>query len=278
MSKHSAGHDDYNSPMRPGLARIENPSEHDRERILTDDEVRALWKACEGQGTFGNFCKMLLLTAQRRTKVSTMKWDDLSDDTWTIATETREKGNAKRLKLPKAALVIIEAQRELLLNDFVFPAATVAERDKPGQYFGSLTAFSQGKAALDKRMLEELHSVAVQRNDKSMLAFVAKIRALFADIAAEKDDKAKKKLKAELKRHWWILHDLRRTARSLMSRAKVRPDLAERVLGHVIKGVEGIYDRHTYDNERAQALVALSMLIARILEPRRSGNVVPISR
>ena len=39
----------------------------------------------------------------------------------------------------------------------------------------------------------------------------------------------------------WTLHDLRRTARSLMSRAGVRPDIAERVLGHAIKGA---YIRH----------------------------------
>ncbi len=52
----------------------------------------------------------------------------------------------------------------------------------------------------------------------------------------------------------WQLHDLRRTARSLMSRAGVRPDIAERVLGHVMGGVEGIYDRHKYDEEKAFAL------------------------
>ena len=52
----------------------------------------------------------------------------------------------------------------------------------------------------------------------------------------------------------WQLHDLRRTARSLMSRAGVRPDIAERVLGHVMGGVEGIYDRHNYDEEKALAL------------------------
>ena len=56
----------------------------------------------------------------------------------------------------------------------------------------------------------------------------------------------------------WIIHDLRRTARSLMSRAGVRPDIAERTLGHVIGGVEGVYDRHTYDAERASALLSLA--------------------
>jgi integrase len=65
----------------------------------------------------------------------------------------------------------------------------------------------------------------------------------------------------------WTLHDLRRTARSLMSRAGVRPDIAERVLGHAIKGVEGIYDRHEYREEKAHALRALAGLIANILQP-----------
>ena len=39
-----------------------------------------------------------------------------------------------------------------------------------------------------------------------------------------------------------------------MSRAGIRPDISERVLGHVIKGVEGIYDRHAYTEEKAHAL------------------------
>jgi integrase len=54
----------------------------------------------------------------------------------------------------------------------------------------------------------------------------------------------------------WTLHDLRRTARSLMSRAGVAPHIAERVLGHTIRGVEGIYDRHDYKDHKAQALDA----------------------
>ena len=65
----------------------------------------------------------------------------------------------------------------------------------------------------------------------------------------------------------WTLHDLRRTARSLMSCAGVRPDIAERVLGHAIKGVEGIYDRHSYREEKAHALKALANLIENILQP-----------
>ena len=73
----------------------------------------------------------------------------------------------------------------------------------------------------------------------------------------------------------WVLHDLRRTARSLMSRAGIRPDISERVLGHVIKGVEGVYDRHAYTEEKAHALKALAGLIDRIVNPP-AGKVVPL--
>ena len=65
----------------------------------------------------------------------------------------------------------------------------------------------------------------------------------------------------------WTLHDLRRTARSLMSRASVRPDIAERVLGHSIKGVAAVYDRHSYRDEKAAALRQLAALLPTIHNP-----------
>ena len=57
-----------------------------------------------------------------------------------------------------------------------------------------------------------------------------------------------------------------------MSRADVRPDIAARVLGHSIRGVEGIYDRHRYDVEKAAALQRLANLIEHIIDPP-VGNV-----
>jgi len=73
----------------------------------------------------------------------------------------------------------------------------------------------------------------------------------------------------------WVIHDLRRTSRSLMARAGVRRDVAERVLGHVLPGVEGVYDRHEYRDEKADALAKLAGLIALILDPP-GENVVQI--
>jgi integrase len=74
----------------------------------------------------------------------------------------------------------------------------------------------------------------------------------------------------------WTIHDLRRTARSLMSRAGVSADIAERCLGHVMGGVRGTYDRYEYRDEKAKAFEALASLIDRIVNPQ--ANVVPLSR
>jgi integrase len=73
----------------------------------------------------------------------------------------------------------------------------------------------------------------------------------------------------------WTLHDLRRTARSLMSRAGVPSDHAERCLGHVLPGIRGTYDRHEYLVEKCHAFAALAALVERIVNPP-GGNVVPL--
>jgi integrase len=73
----------------------------------------------------------------------------------------------------------------------------------------------------------------------------------------------------------WRLHDLRRTARSLMARAGVQSEIAERVLGHAIPGIAGIYNRHDYFDEKTDALERLSSLVERIIHPP-ADNVVPL--
>jgi integrase len=76
----------------------------------------------------------------------------------------------------------------------------------------------------------------------------------------------------------WTLHDLRRTARSLMSRAGVSADHAERCLGHVIGGVRGTYDRHEYYAEKQQAYEALAAQIDRIVNPRANVAELPAAK
>jgi integrase len=220
MNWHATRSDDYVPPIAKGMKR--NDAEP-RERILDDDEIRAVWAAADQCGTFGALIKILLLTGQRLRKVTTLRWDDIDEHgTWIIRTEEREKGNAEVVKLPPMALAVIEALPRISGNDFVFAGRA-----------GHVNDFSRNKIALDKH--------------------------------------------ARLPEHW-TLHDLRRTARSLMSRAKVLPDIAERALGHKIGGVRGIYDRHHYRDEKAEAFAKLAALVERIINPPEGDNVVDMPR
>ena len=214
-------HDDFIPPIVKGMRRT-NAKERARARILDDDELRAIWKTAEGNGAFGAFIRLALLTAQRREKIVSMKWIDIDNGTWIIATEKREKGNAGALVLPDMARDIIEAQPHLGDNPYVFA----------GRGDGHMSGYSKAKKLFDAKL---------------------------PDIEP------------------WVIHDLRRTARSLLSRAGVSSEHAERVMGHVAQGVEAVYDRHQYRDEKRDALKKLSALIQTILHPRR-GNVTPISR
>jgi integrase len=218
-------HDDYVSPVVKGMRRSKT-AERARDRILEDAELRAVWRAAEANGTFGAFVRVLLLTGQRRDKVASMKWDDVSlDGTWTIATEKREKGNAGKLVLPEAALAILRAQPRFEGNDYVFA----------GRAGSHISGYSKAKAALDARVAAAGEMVAP-----------------------------------------WTLHDLRRTARSLLSRAGVLPHVSERVLGHAQDAMPGTYDRHDYRAEKAHALRQLAGLIETILRGP-VDNVIPIA-
>jgi integrase len=223
MNWYATRNDDYSSPIVPGMKR--NGGDHRRTRVLADDEIRALWKACDNDNvmisTYGAVLKVLLLTGQREAKVATMKWDDLIDGEWRIASEAREKSNAGTLKLPQVVLDIIAAQPRVAGNPHVFF----------GRGSGPFDAFSYRKQDLD----------------------------------------------AKLKIAPWVIHDLRRTAKTLMARAGVRPDISERVLGHTIRGVEGVYDQHDYSGEKADALARLAALVATITNPS-PANVVPLSK
>jgi integrase len=218
ISNWFAGRDDsYVSPFVRGMRRVKNGA---RARILDDDELRLIWKQAEANGQFGAIIRLLLLTGQRREKVATIKWSDIADGVWTIATAEREKGNAGSLALPVQALKIIEAQPRIGDNPYVFA----------GRGLGCYN-ISMSKGPFDAKL------PTMPR---------------------------------------WTLHDLRRTASSLMSRAGIRPDISERVLGHAIGGVEGIYDRHQYDHEKADALARLATLIDSIVHPR--DNVLPMAK
>ncbi|HEY7244090.1 MAG TPA: integrase family protein [Xanthobacteraceae bacterium] len=233
MNWYQTRDENYVSPIVKGMRRDQrDPSERARARILSDDEIRNVWKAAvEDQTPFGAIVRLLLLTAQRREKVAAMKWDDIRNGLWTITTEAREKGNAGKLELPPLALEIINSQQVIHRNPYVFPGSLRGRRHKSADHSRppAFNSWSQRKAELDKKLPTDMPP--------------------------------------------WTLHDLRRTARSLMARARIPDATAERVLGHAVTGVQGTYNRHDYAKEKATAVATLAAVITRLVNPP-SGNVI----
>jgi integrase len=83
--------DDYSPPFVRGMRRV-RAEVHNRSRMLSDDELRRIWNSAGEMGQFGAFVRLLLLTAQRRDKVGTLRWDDINaSGVWTIRTEERDE-------------------------------------------------------------------------------------------------------------------------------------------------------------------------------------------
>jgi integrase len=204
-------HDTYVSPFTRGMGRVKKGG-NGRKRVLNHDEVKKLWTIAEQNGVFGAICRLALLTAQRREKIVSLKWSDISiDGIWTVDSVDREKGSGGELLLPPAALAILSAQQRQAGNPYVFSGR------KPDGYFNG---FSKAKRAFD-----------------------AKLK--FAEP--------------------WTIHDLRRTAATLMADADVPSDTRERVLGHAIPGVAGTYNRSKQIAQKANALKTLSIEIEKII-------------
>jgi integrase len=216
MNWHASRSDEFRSPIVRGMARTKG-KDRARARILTDDELRAIWKvAGRTHGPFGALVQFLLLTAARRGEAAAMTRSELEGQDWTLP-EIRNKVKVELVRpLSPTAQELIAKLPRIGKAGYVF---TTTGR-------GGLGGFTYFKRKLDK-------ATGVKG---------------------------------------WTLHDLRRTARSLMSRAGISSDHAERCLGHVIGGVRGVYDRHEFHAEKKHAFEALAALIERIVNPK--ANVV----
>ena len=216
MNFHASRSDDFRSPIVKGMTR---GVEQARSRILSDEELRAIWKATGDYPVFGPLLKFILLTATRRYEAGRMTWSELNGSEWTIP--------ARRYKTNLDHVVPLSPLAQSILRDlgpargdFVFTA------NRP-QAIGGYERH--------KRAIDQMSGVT-----------------------------------------GWVIHDLRRTARSLMSRAGIASDHAERCLGHVIGGVRGVYDRHEYFEEKSRAFEALAAQVERIIDPQE--KVVAIKR
>jgi integrase len=218
---HATRSDTFRSPIVKGMKRAGSGS---RSRILTDDELRTVWRACgEYRHPFGPMLRFILLTATRRNEAQYATRPEIVGAEWTIPAARYKTKIDHLIPLSQAALSEVQGRD--------FPGPLVA--DAPGWLFTANGKQAIGGLTRHKAAIDEASGVA-----------------------------------------GWTTHDLRRTARSLMSRAGVPTDHAERCLGHIIGGVRGVYDRHQYLDEKRQGFEALAGLVDRIVNPQ--PNVVPL--
>jgi integrase len=120
----------------------ENPA---RDRVLTTDEVRRLWKACDHAGQpLGPMVKLLLLTGARLREVAHMRWSELSDDlsSWELPGSRTKNGRPLRLALPPLAVKLLRQVPKIEGCEHVF---TTNGRTP-------VSGFSKWKKKIDKAM------------------------------------------------------------------------------------------------------------------------------
>ncbi len=90
---------------------IKPPSkEQSRDRILRDEEIVLFWKACEAIGyPYGTYFQFLLLSAQRRTEVSDMTFEEIEGDDWIIPAARAKNGIKHRVPITSAMNTLLQS-------------------------------------------------------------------------------------------------------------------------------------------------------------------------
>lgn len=185
----------------PSLGVPQPAKARQRDRVLTEDEIRAVWRALDEQDSvMAATFKLRLLTAQRGVEVLTMRWQDIDGEWWTIPAAVAKNGLSHRVPLsPQATALLTELPSAGANFEWVFPSPK-----KHG------------------RPIAHVQKAAERLVKRSGVHFVP--------------------------------HDLRRTAASHMTSIGIPRLVVSKILNHVEQGVTAVYDRHSYDAEKREAL------------------------
>jgi integrase len=113
-----------------------------RDRVLSDDEIRRVWRATEGPRAFNAIVRALLLTGQRREEVSGLTSSELDPglSVWTLPAARSKNGKPHIIPISAQMGALLRAQPCVSGTDLVFPG----ER-------GLFSGWSKSKARLDRR-------------------------------------------------------------------------------------------------------------------------------
>jgi integrase len=169
----------YGWAMREGLCGLQphNPvaitnapkDSVPRERVLTDAELVAIWRAC-GDDDFGRIVRLLALTGCRRQEIGSLRWGEIDYEKGAIALpgERTKNGRAHVLPLPPIALDIIRGTLRRVGRDYLF-----GERAEKG-----FTIWAAKKAEFDARLGAEVGEWRIHDLRRSVATKMADIGVL----------------------------------------------------------------------------------------------------
>lgn len=225
--------------------------EQARDRVLSDDELRWVWKAFESVGwPFGKLGQLLLLTGARRDEISEARWEehDAEGKKLVLPPSRMKAGAAHEIPLCDAAIKIVASLPRIAPkperpgakpNDPIFLFTTTGEQP--------ISGFSRAKTQFDRAVAE---LVRAERGEE-------------APLPAR-----------------WTLHDLRRTVATNLQRLGTRLEVTEAVLGHTSgsrAGIVGVYQRHNFADEKRAALDAWARKLDAIATGSGPANLVELS-
>lgn len=218
-----------------------------RDRCLSEDELRLVWRASGGLGwPFGPIVRLLILTGQRLREVSEVRWSELDLDAalWTLPGTRTKNGETTLVPLSEPVLTIL---RELPRIKSSSGLAFTTTGETP------VSGFSKIKARLDASMLD----LQVREKEADRGGSSAAIEP-------------------------WRFHDLRRTFASGCQRLGVKLEVTESLLNHVSgtrSGIIGVYQTYKYEAEKRDAMAAWGRHIASVVSNTRAkSNVIPLVR
>jgi integrase len=231
---HMARDTKFVSPIIKGMTRTD-PKERRGKRILNDEEIRDIWLAAESAtrrnappnapACTAQFVRLLFLTAQRRTQVACWHVDQIDRAGW------------------------METDMEKQRSQYLHGEAWIVEA---GDYKNNETQLLPITDLMRKQFVRSTGYLVSNDGGETPFSGYSKAKiAIDAEIAAMRERDGRKPIPK------WTFHDIRRTARSIMSRYTTA-DIAERVIGHVIPGVRAVYDHYDFAKEKREALEKLA--------------------
>lgn len=210
-------------------------TEWSRTRALSFEELSVVFKVFGDnpqQFSRENYiaCLLLVCLGVRKGELIAAKWEefDFESLTWTLSGERTKTKADILIPLPEQLIHYFdELKVRACGSEYLFPARRASKRRK---YISDDTVN---------------HALA----------------KLFGSAGYKKKENFPDLLGAEGIKHF-VIHDLRRTCSRLLAELGVPSHVAERCLNHKIKGVEGIYDRYDYFEERKEAF---NLLVEKLL-------------